>query len=46
MSFIEIVITLLILSLSIVLISNQINDDIAGISAMKNHIAEIYRNGL
>ena len=46
MSLIEIVITLLIFSISIAIISNQINRDIGGINTMKNHIAEIYRHGI
>ena len=46
MSLIEIIITLLILSISIVIISNQINRDIVGINAMKTHIAESYRDDL
>lgn len=43
-SLIEIVVTLLIFSISSAVISNQINRDIGGMNAMKNHIAEIYRH--
>lgn len=43
-SLIEVVVTLLIFSLSIAIISNQINRDVGGINSMKNHIANVYRH--
>jgi len=46
MSLIEIIITLFVFSISIAIISNQINRDIGGINSSKNHIAEIYRHGV
>ena len=43
MSLIEIIITLFIFSISITVISDQVNRDIGGINGAKNHIAEIYQ---
>lgn len=46
MSLIEVVITLFIFSISITLISNQVNRDMLDINHSKNTIAEIYSHGL
>jgi len=45
MSLIEIIVTLFIFSISMTVISFQINQDVTGINNMKNSIAEIYRHG-
>ncbi len=45
-SLIEVVIALLIFSISIAVISRQVDLDIEGISNMARHIAEVYRHGI
>lgn len=46
MSLIEIVVTLFIFSISMAIISSQVNRDVVGVNSMKNSVAEIYRHGL
>ncbi len=45
-SLIEVVVALLIFSISIAVISRQVDFDIEGVNGVEKHIAEVYRHGI